>query len=288
VTYSFTVAPNGFPTGLGSTNFYGSVFIYPVDTTDSAADWNNPDVIWMQLGITTNQPSTAWWTFHWKTNSPGSNGQFYYDTNNVTITNPTPVGKWTLKFTSDTTFSMTSPNGNTTNVTMGVTTHTNGNVLVPNISGQFLTSYGSVYLGTFNSDANSKGSDIIYSQAFIGDPNLNLTIVSNNWALETGTEGAGTFPAPRNWTNNWQIIGATPTWLVPADNARWLKWSLPDGGFVLQTNGTGVGFPANWATTNTTPLPAATPLLGAKAILIKPGDLPASPQFFFRLAKPGY
>jgi hypothetical protein len=286
VTYSFTVAPNGFPMGVGGTNFFCTMFLYPADTTDSASDWNLPNVIWTQLGITTNQPPTAFWSFHWKTNAPGQNGQFYEATNQVTITNPTPVGKWTLKFTSDTTFSMTSPNGNTTNVTMGVTLGEGGGVIVPDISLNF-ADYGSVFLGTFINTNTAAGNEVIYSAAYVGDVLGNLNIVSNNWALETGTETGqrGDYPAPVNWTNNWQIVAGAPTWLVPVDNARWLNWTVPDGGFHLQTNGTGVGMAANWSTNN---VPTATPFLSKKTILIKPTDLPASQQLFFRLANPGY
>jgi hypothetical protein len=220
----------------------------------------------MDLGV--GDSGNAFWIFRWKTNAANGNGQFYDAGAQVQITNPTPVGKWTLSFSSDTSVTMTAPGGNSTNFVLGV--HPN----VPDISGNFLevsTNYGVVYLGLFTGATNAGDLDVVFSAAQLSG---NINTVSNNWLAET------------TLASTWVPVASPPMVIVPTNNCWWVEWFLPDGGFFLQTNTVSVGASNNWSTNHG--LPDAPIYANHKGLLVKPGDLPNTSRLFFRLSRPGF
>ena len=88
------------------------------------------------------------------------------------------------------------------------------------------------------------------------------------------------------YTNNWVPVGATPVYLVPTNNAAWLTWTIPDGGFDLQTNTVNPASAVSWSTNHG--LPPAPLFRSQKALLLKPGDLPATKNLMFRMSRPGF
>ncbi len=269
-TYSFTLS--AYPTEPQRSNYTFRMYLDPLDSTQYSPDWTDPNIIMMELGTDAN--GIAQWYFRWKTNAANGNGNLYQDNAQIMITNPTPIGKWTLAFADDTHVSMTSPNGNTTNFVMGV--HTN----VPDISGLFYCSEadkGTVLLGSYVNTATAGGLEAILTAAQISG--LGVTTVSNNWLAETTLN--------TNLPNAWIPQSASVPWyLVPTNNAMWVRWNLPDAGFLLETNTVQPGLAAAWSTNHG--LPAPMYLGDTRRVLIKPGDLPKTKNLFFRLSKPGY
>ena len=260
--YSFTVS--SFPTDPARTNVNVYMYLLPGAPTESAPDWNETNCIWMNLSV--DQGGIASWTFHWKTNAPYGLGQYYVYTNQITITNPTPIGTWSLNFDSDTSVSMVGPT-QTTNFVMGV------NPAVPDISGDF-PNPGTVYLGVWASDTNVSGLNVVFGNASAGAV-LGNQNVTNNWLVESSTNG---------W--NWSVVANSPFYLVPTNNCWWVNWNLPDAGFALQTNTVAIGSAANWSTNHG--LPPGGIFGTHKGVLVSPTDLPASSKLFFRMSRPGY
>lgn len=261
-TYSFTVG--SFPTDPSATNFLVCMYIVPVGwATETNPDFVEPNCILMQLGVTNG---FANWIFRWKTNAPDGDGQLYATNAQILLTNPTPQGRWTLTFSNYTSVTMTAPGGNSTNFVMGV--HPN----VPDIRSAF-TDPGIVYLGVAAAGINTNDLSAIITAAQIYDGDWCLTTISNNWLVETNLDPA-----------QWVPVANAACCLVPTNNACWLNWTLPDWGYALQTN-SNLTLPGGWSTNGLLP----GTMLGDKSrLLIKPGDLPDSPQLFFRLSKPGY
>jgi len=247
------------------------MYLVPVNVAEVNPDWTEADCILMDLGV--DSDGFAKWCFHWKTNSANGNGQLYAANSQILLTNPTPLGKWTLSFPGpdDQHVRMTAPGGNNTNFVMGV--HPN----VPDISGNFIDTGGNgvVYLGVYAGETNVGGLSAVLADAQISG--LGVTSVSNNWLADTTLTNSRT-------RSVWVPVGNSAWYLVPTNNAWWVNWTLPDWGFALQTN-SNLSQPAGWSTNG---LPAGMIIGDKKRVLIKPGDLPDSPQMFFRLSKPGY
>jgi len=265
-SYSFTIS--SYPNDPRTTNLVLRLMLIPANATEQSPDWNEANAIVMDLTMQTN--GFPMWFFRWKTNSAGSNGQLYNADAQVTLTNNTMLGKWTLSFSSDQNVTMTAPSGNSTNFLMG--THPN----VPDISPAFYdvsTNRGTVYFGPYTGDTNAGDLNVVYSSWVIAG---NLNGLSNNWAVQT---------VPID-PNQWVRVANAPYYLVTNNGAKWLQWGLPDTGFKLQTNTVGAN-PSNcWSTNHG--LPAADIYSLHKGILVNPGALPATKTLLFRLSSPGF
>jgi hypothetical protein len=267
VSYSFTVG--AYPTDPAHTNLGVRLYLLPaVSSGDGPADWDTTNCIFVELNVDTNMIAT--WMFHWKTNAPGANGDLYNTGEQVTITNPTPIGKWTLSFDGPGTgVTMTAPGtgSDATNFTLG-------GPIVPDIRGEFQQGSGSegVYLGLFTGGTNAGDLSVTFTAAQVSG--LGVTSVSNNWLADTSL------------TNNasgsvWVPVESPPWTIVPTNNAMWVNWNIPDGGYFLETNTVSVGSPANWSTNHG--LPLGTIYVFHRGTLVKPGDLPNTKNLFFRL-----
>jgi hypothetical protein len=304
-SFSFTITD--FPTNAADSGYSFAMLLVggAVANNASAADWNNPSVIFTQIQCDTNGVAT--WTFRWKTNSAGSNGD-YYDYPLPFVTNPTPIGTWTLSFdASDIGVTMTAPNGDSTNFTLGVT---------PNISdlelntdfenGAWISLNVNGYTGTNNYCKRAVISRFSISEnyGYSGFTNdFTKSVVDTNiWFVDAGDARFSLFD-------------------VPTTNAYYIKWGLPDNGFALQTNnvaynklatnytviydantnpiGTNVNV-GGWST-NGVPqafIPAPRDLSHTGIIidtnrytLIKPSTFPAQygkDKLLFRLSQPGF
>jgi hypothetical protein len=111
VVYSWTVGT--FPS---SDHQYCVQFFFLIgdDTgsrgTDTAADWSAPNVI---AAVLSQSPSGgATMTFNWKTNVPAANPVF---ASFGSLTVPSPLGKWSLRFQNTTNVTLSGPNGAMTN-----------------------------------------------------------------------------------------------------------------------------------------------------------------------------
>jgi len=222
VNYSFTIAQWN---GTNNFDLQQHMFIVNTPTANSAADWENPQCIFMELDSDTN--ASALWTFRYKTNSPNNNAMFW-DTNiNWQVTDTTLIGKWTLTVSNDTTFFMTSPSGNTTSFTLDSAT------------AFLLGSSAQVYYGVMAKSSASVGDSVVLSKVQIDSPTAGVTDVTNNFS--TGLN-------PTMWNN----ISANPAAVVPVPpNATFVKGTTPWSGYYMQLGTNGLA--ASSFTTNGVP-----------------------------------
>jgi hypothetical protein len=264
-SYSFTL--NSFPTDAARSNYVVRLYLIGSAVDVVSPDWSEPNVILMDLGVDTN--GVTGWNFRYKTNAPASNGTFYDAGAQILLTNSTPIGKWTLTFNNDTNVTMTAPGGAFTNFDMGV--HPN----IPDIGVNF-TGPGSVYFGSYASGANKEQIDMISTFTAASVTGLGVPNISADWLTETTIN-----------TNAWAPVGNAISYqLVATNNAYYVNWTVPDGGFALQTNTVSVGSKVHWSTN--TGLPPGTAFPNHKGVLVKPGDLPSSPMVIYRMSSPGY
>jgi hypothetical protein len=296
VSYSFTL--RSFPTSTNAAGF--AVREYLVGSgigTIGAPDWNNTNCIFLELqinGITnvpegnTNTVYLPQWIFRWKTNAPSSNGPTndpylggggYYSSNGIpavltesSIANI--LGTWTVSFHNNTSVTMTSPTGMSTNFTLA--DPYGGGDITPVFADPFQW-----YIGTMNNGHTETDLSAVISQVkFTGS------------GISEYTENFGT----QLDTNYWSRSAASSFALqVVPTNGLWLKWTVPDGGFTLETNSviSGNVNPNGWNRTNL-PAPVAqmneyrwTLLTTNTAFTTNNVQYPAKTgSLYFRLANP--
>lgn len=120
VTYSFDVAD--YP-GATNSGFQTHLFLVPgsaVPNFEASPDWNQPNVIFLELQNNAEGAANA--TFRYKTNSANGNAMYYNanpDTGAVgalaSIGSPDMRGTWSLTFSNDTSVTITTPSGTSTN-----------------------------------------------------------------------------------------------------------------------------------------------------------------------------
>jgi len=289
-TYAFTVKQG--VNGSGGAQFQNHIFLVPSPGSETAPDWNEPNVIMMDLESTTTGGTS--WSFRYKTNCPNANNMLYNNgpvtgiavtaggsgyssapdviisgpgagayataqisglgvvTNVVVATNGTGyvtapsisfangggsgaaatasinpygmgtlvtltdsnilTGTWTLTVSGGNSFTMTTPSGQTTNVTIDATAA----ALFP----APVTAYFGAQAG------NSAG---------VGQ----LSILSNVTITGTANPLNDTFASSATLnTNNWVLNenDANAILVIPGNaNYNWVYWTLPATGYSLQS-----------------------------------------------------
>ncbi len=116
VTYSFTLAD--FP---AVNDFAANLFLIPnVDMPwglgDTSVDWNCTNGLFLNFTANTSNPATNWYvSFNVKTNCVDPNDRNPKYTLVAFNYREFPTGTWSLKFNNNTDFTLTAPNGFTTN-----------------------------------------------------------------------------------------------------------------------------------------------------------------------------
>lgn len=283
VEYSFTLSD--FPTDSSTYGCEAYLFLSPnPGWNPSAPDWNDTNCTIVKIAVNTNG---AVMRFQYKvdeaneqamysggtdngrgisyTNAPGSwDGVTpnYYESGNLgSVTNPTPIGKWIVRFTSDTNVTLISPNNTTTSFT------------IPpyNVSKLGETTAGfNLYLGFQANNEASINRAAVYSQFYAtGVPSAFTENFLEQLSLDT--------------TNLWdRSVSGGPFGIVvvPTNSAYWVRWTLPDTSFGLELAGV-LDNPLGW----TSPEGTRVPFIGSRAQLIAQSDLPAGGTAFFRLVK---
>jgi hypothetical protein len=294
VSYTFTIG--SFPP-ISVANPSGCIsylFLVPNQTAligynAGAPDWNNPYCAVASINQGTN---TATMTFQYKVNETNNNGMYgggtdssnptwiytnapgswdgvttpWYESGNlgsVTVTNNSPagaaVGTWTLKFTSDTNLTLIAPDGTSSNL-----------VMPPYNAGYFAeTTTFDVYLGGQPNQTVALNGAVVYSSFAVSnsvtpfyDNFLTDTVLSTNWDTSVSAGPPGKL-------------------VVPATATYWATWTLPAGGFSLET-GPSISTLANWTSPS---LYAPITMNGALAQLVDSTELPAGNTAFFNLIK---
>jgi hypothetical protein len=262
VTYSWTIG--SFP-GTNAAGYAADVTFTPdpaSSITYADPDWSSTNALFLTIAENTNGTATA--SLEWKTNQPaGGSSYVVLITNSITngFTVPSAVGTWSLTFTSDTAMTLTAPNGAHTNV-----------VLPANIAAMYTNI--SFFLNTTMNDSGNVGNFTVYT-------GLNITGVQtpvhetfngglNTPFLELTSQGYG---------NGSQANPPNQIFATKTNDAFWLIWNLPDGGFAsvarpsLSSGG--------WTNLNLTPLLNG----GERWTLIANSNLPSANESFFTLVK---
>lgn len=263
VTYAVTIqkypgaSHSGFQTHL--------LLVAGTPGADTAPDYSQPNVVF--LDIQSRADGTAAAAFRYKVNETNGNAFLYGAGTLGAVTNPAPVGTWTLSLDQNTNVTVTAPEGN------------RATFVLPTAAAALFAGPLTVYVGAqANQVANlgqtmvlgrfrlARGASALIDDNFLADPDLD--------------------PA------TWRVVAGTPAGvqLVGPDAAFWLSWTMPNSGFTLQNAAT-LGDPGLW-----TPTPwTATQMGTVERIYVRkfsaapePGKNyePDAAQSFFRMVKP--
>jgi hypothetical protein len=262
VTYSVTITnyPDSTHPNLQTHIFLAPGSGLPYGPGDSSMDWNATNLVFVQ--IQNRADGTAGATFMYKTNVDGGpsngdrwEGQIFGSNTLATISAPGILGTWSVTFNQDTNVTITVPGGGSTNFIMPAAS---------------VALFADPLYAAFGMQPNNSGN--------IGQPvtfgNVSITGVS--------TPANDSFTTAPLDTSTWGLTAgdAAGVTVVPLDSAYWLKWTLPDSGFSLQTSSS-ITDSNSWVDPGLT----ASAFAGAKNVLIPNSSLPGT-NGFFRLVKP--
>jgi hypothetical protein len=263
VTYSVTIT--NFPGATNYPRYQAHIFITTgtPGSTEAAPDYVEANLAF--LDIHENADGSAYAAFRYKTNQPNGNAMVYSTGTLGTVGSSNIVGTWSMSFLQNTNITLTSPDGH---------------VLQTNITADGAALFAdplNVYFGAQPNSAANFGQSVVLSSVSITG---NTTPVSDNFVSDNGL---------LDTNNTWSVIAADPTTVqlfTPDPGALWVKWSLPDSGFGLQTT-TNLAKPASWVTL-TGPDATVGPLLSfvsaSNRMVYLPSSVLGSTQaIFFRL-----
>ena len=209
ITYALTIAHYPGPTNAG---FETHIWLNQGATTDLGPDFADPTLA--ELEITGQGDGTAVGAFRYKVNDSDDVSMLETTGFLGTVTNPTPVGTWSVTLNGDNVTVM-APGGATLNTNMA--SGDSGNFAGP------LTVYIGCIPGT-NGVGLNNGQAVVFSR---------FEIISNSVALLN--DG---FTTPLVDTTLWAFSSEDPQALlqVPPTAALLLDWDLPDTGFRLTAN----------------------------------------------------
>jgi hypothetical protein len=268
-SYSWNIA--SMPTGTGG-NFQQHFFICGPGAPgpyDQAIDYNFPNVFWVT--VQQSDAGVANMSFRLKTNEPDGNGMLFNTTSPTdTVNNPNgwPVepiatladpsgaqGNWTVKVSGGTSITITSPTGLSTNFS------------ITSAQAALFADPVTAVLGGQPNNPNGAGKAVVYSSftaSGVGSP------FTDNFLTDTSFN-----------TNFWNPTVSSDlngVVLVPTNAAYWVAWSLPAGGFSLQTK-------ANLTTAGGWTQPGGLMIQdnGQEQQLLLSSQLPSPGQGYFQL-----
>jgi hypothetical protein len=255
-TYAMTIT--NFPSATYS-NFEAHMYLVPFANnppTELNPDWAEANII--DFSVAVNSAGIANGQFRYKAII---NGGAANENSNllslIVVTNPTPLGTWTLTLTGDN-VTITSPNSNSGSTNMTANTAANN------------FSYGglTMYLGCQANSTNNIGQQMVYSGAKI--VNSGVTTLSDNFTTATLN------------TNIWRLASEDPNGVlqIPPSAAYSLTWNLPAFGFRLVSCTNMSVASTNW---HTSALPVGQ--FGTRGIALIPSSYLAT-NTFYRLQSP--
>jgi hypothetical protein len=223
VTYSVTVT--NYP-GTNYPNFQTHIFLVAGDSiasSDSAPDYNQPNVIFLQIG--NNADGSAYAALRYKTNQPAGNSMFFTDPatgggNLGGVGSATANGVWTLTFNNDTDATITSPSGETNTVT-----------LPPDAAALFA---GPVYayFGVQPNAVGNIGQSAVFQRVQISGVATPINETFNETAPDPTDPNSVAQLDPAIW--NVSAQDPNGVLLATQDSKFLISWTLPATGYVLQ------------------------------------------------------
>jgi hypothetical protein len=256
VSYSVTIGEHPYGRTAEAGQFHTHIFLLPgssIPATDNSPDYGQPNVVF--LDIKGNADGTGYAQFRYKTNEPNANTFLYGAGTIADVGSATVLGTWNLTFNPAGTIALTSPSGVVTNFSMPP---------------DAVTLFGGPLYAYFGVQPNQP-SNIGLSATLTG---IRITGVDTPIDEE--------FNALTLNQEIWEVHAQAPSGvlLVPADALVWVRWTLPDIGFLLQAS---PSLPGAWADL---PLPTIQ-AGGARQVLVRQSDLPPgdTSNHFFRLER---
>jgi hypothetical protein len=268
VTYSMTIT--NFPDGSVYNGYQAHLFITTGAGTASALDYNETNVVWLNIQANSNNTGVAYFRYkinEWAANSNMFGAEFTNGPAQAgTLTNlpaATPLGTWTLTFNQDTNVTITEPGGASVNFNMR-----------PEAVAPFVEPLNIVF-GAQPNNTYNVGQEVIMSAVSGTNAGAGFSIVSDDF-LADGTLNTGI----------WTILTGEPNtvFVFPLDpGQRIVSWSLPASGFGLQT-ATNVAPNPVWTTLSGseytgTPLTSWT-VGGRQLALVPSADLDTNQDYF--------
>jgi hypothetical protein len=211
VTYSVTIGE--FPNGAKYGGYQAHIFLSP-DGGTTEPDWNNPNVIFLQLQQTAGGQGIC--NFRFKTNSPNSNGvgsSGFFGTGAImSMTTPSILGTWSVTFTNNSHITVTAPSGTGTNFDMGPDAATFFQSLTPSMA---------TYFGCQPNNPSNLGERMTFTRIKVTDGTN--TVVDDTFPVEDPTQETD----PTLWINELDAP-ATNAIKVVDQNAIWMDWNKPD------------------------------------------------------------
>lgn len=258
VSYSFTIT--NYSPAAANPGFEAHVYLVNYDTlvnpqndeTASAVDWNAADI--MSAKIQNNASGGVDFSFNFKTNLPAAN----INQTVASLHAESALGTWTLTFNDNTSGTMTTPDGTSTNFSISPD-------VAARFSGQMV-----LHFGTFKNNFVNNNASATFSQ---------VQVTGGSYPFVDTFPGPGLNSDPLN--PFWRVAG-DPNGIVwiPAGTAWWLDWTLPDTGFTAQSAPSVTG---PWTSAGITYiLQGTTRNSGA----VPQSEMPAGSSAYFRLVKP--
>jgi hypothetical protein len=258
VSYSFELSH--FPDSTYS-GFQAHIFLLPTDFApgNPDVDWSEPNLIFFDVSGQADGSAIA--TFRYKTNSPAGNTMTFNSDPTKgaagtlgSVTNATPLGKWTITFTGDTHVTITAPDGTTNamDIPADVAALFNGPVIA--------------YFGDQPNQLANIGQSVVIKRIDITGTDIPISETFSDETLN-----------PDNWT----VVAADPKGVqLRTSQTPWaVSWTGSTPGFTLQT--AAVLDTNSWSDLSIT----GTPIGSTLQTLINATNLPAGNTAFFRLIK---
>lgn len=268
VTYSFTIADYPDATNY---SFQTHLFLVPgsgISNGESSPDWNQPNVIFLEIQNTDQGTANA--TFRYKTNSANGNTMLYNSNPDsgavgalASISTEEIRGTWSLKFENDTSVTITTPSGTSTNFAL------------PSESAALFADPLYAYLGIQPNRLENLGQSARFTSFQTeGTLNpLNETFAGVVPDPETNPDADPNLD-PTIWERVAENAGGIV--LVPADATYIVEWTTPAIGFQLQQSD-------SLASPQWTDVTATATQVGDR---IRAAVTASGSQGFYRLLKP--
>jgi hypothetical protein len=269
VTYSMTLT--NFPDGAIHSGYQAHLFITTGPGTASALDYNETNVVWLNIQANSNNTGVAYFRYkinEWAANSNMFGPEYIGIASAGTLTNlqaPTVLGTWTLTFNNDTNVTITGPGSTSVNFNMR-----------PEAVAPFTDPLNIVYGAQPNQPYNV-GQEVVYAAVSGTNSGMGLSLYNDNFLADSSLD-----------TGTWTILTGEPNtvFVFPFDpGEKIVSWSLPANGFSLQTS-SNVPPPHAWTTLtgpDATVPPITTWTSSGNEFALVPSSDQDTNQSFFRL-----
>jgi hypothetical protein len=261
VSYSFTISD--YPVGTNDA-VQCQLFLCPNPGTENDPDWQEPNIVFLDLENDTPNGGGAQWNFRYKTNEPNGNSFLYGAGTLASLGTNTAIGTWTVTFNNNTNVTMTIPGGASTNFNIPDPTGTTTALFASGVD---------LYFGAQAGNAGAVSDHFVASAFSVAGLGSSIDF-TDNFVADAGSLNPGL------WETNADV--ATSIQMVGPGEPFWIQWTSPAAGFTLESTPS-LSAPITWTPTTS----FASFLAGTlNTQLVSTNDLPVGSAAFFNLVQP--